>query len=207
MGAAGVPGLRFGPSVAGLGTVCRPAAAWADGRSAATPVPLATTAWRFRCPKGSDLILQAHFHLTGKAETEVSTVGIYFADEGSRAHAHGRTGAGGVRHRRGMHIPAGEKEYAIKDSFTLPVDMRVYSAGAHAHYLAKNMKMVAILPDGKTQPLLWIPDWDFAWQDRYRLKDPIVLPEGHAHRRGDQLRQFQRKSAPAEQSAEGGLVG
>ncbi len=78
----------------------------------------------------------------------------------------------------GLDIPAGSKDYRIKDSFTLPVDVRAYSAGAHAHYLAKDMKMVAVLPDGSTKPLLRIPDWDFAWQDRYRFKDPFVLPKG-----------------------------
>ena len=32
-------------------------------------------------PKGSDLVLQMHFHLTGKPETEQATIGIYFADK------------------------------------------------------------------------------------------------------------------------------
>jgi hypothetical protein len=35
-------------------------------------------------PKGSDFLLQVHFHLTGKRETEKSLVGIYFASEASR---------------------------------------------------------------------------------------------------------------------------
>ena len=50
--------------------------------------------------------------------------------------------------------------------------------GAHAHYLAKDMKAVATKPDGTQVPLLWIPDWDFAWQDRYPFKDSFVLPKG-----------------------------
>src|SRR5262249_2899572 len=36
-------------------------------------------AWRL--PKGSDLILSTHFHPSGKAEKEISTVGIYFTDK------------------------------------------------------------------------------------------------------------------------------
>ena len=32
------------------------------------------------------------------------------------------------------------------------------------------MKATATLPDGSTQPLLWIQDWDFNWQDRYNYK-------------------------------------
>ena len=32
-----------------------------------------------RLPKGSDLVLQMHFHPTGKPETEKSLMGIYFS--------------------------------------------------------------------------------------------------------------------------------
>ncbi len=56
--------------------------------------------------------------------------------------------------------------------------MKVYSAMAHAHYLAREMKATATLPDGSTQPLLWIKDWDFNWQDSYVYKEPFTLPKG-----------------------------
>ena len=78
----------------------------------------------------------------------------------------------------GIDIPAGAKGYTIEDSLTLPVDVLAYSAGAHAHYVGKEMKATATLPDGTVQPLLWIPDWDFAWQDRYNYKKAILLPKG-----------------------------
>jgi hypothetical protein len=40
------------------------------------------------------------------------------------------------------------------------------------------MKAVATLPDGSEKPLIWIPEWDFAWQEEYRFKDEIPLPAG-----------------------------
>ena len=36
--------------------------------------------------KGSDVVIQMHFHPTGKHETERSTIGIYFAEAGA-SHA------------------------------------------------------------------------------------------------------------------------
>jgi hypothetical protein len=147
---------------------------WAIGQ---TPVALAE-GLAYALPKGSDLVLQEHFHLTGKAETEQSTVGIYFANKaperqlmpiqvppifGLGAH---------------LKIPAGAKAYTIHDSFIVPVDVTAWAASAHAHYLGKNMKLEATRPDGAKVPLLWIPDWDFAWQDRYPYKAPFVLPKG-----------------------------
>ena len=56
--------------------------------------------------------------------------------------------------------------------------MRVYQTGAHAHYLARQMKAVATLPDGSTRSLLSIKDWDFNWQDSYIYKQPFTLPKG-----------------------------
>ena len=147
---------------------------WAIGQ---TPVPLAD-GLALPLPKGSDLVLQEHFHLTGKAEVEQSTVGIYFADKApERAlmpiQVPSVFGIGAH-----LHIPPGAKSYTIRDSFVVPVDVRAWAAGAHAHYLGKDMKLEATTPDGMKVPLLWIPDWDFAWQDRYPYKAPFVLPKG-----------------------------
>src|SRR5205085_4618993 len=75
----------------------------------------------------------------------------------------------------GLDIPADEKDFIIRDSYTLPVAVDGVGLGAHAHYLGKEMKMNAIFPDGGTKTLLWIKDWDFAWQDRYFFEDLVPL--------------------------------
>jgi hypothetical protein len=129
-------------------------------------------------PKGSDFLLQMHFHLSGKTETEKSLIGIYFADKAPDKALFTVELPALFGFGAGIDIPAGVKDYTIKDSFTLPGDVRVYSAIAHAHYLAREMKAVATLPDGSTRPLLWINDWDFNWQDNYVYKQPFALPKG-----------------------------
>src|ERR1700679_3722628 len=40
------------------------------------------------------------------------------------------------------------------------------------------MKVTATLPDGSPKPLIWIKDWDFNWQNAYRYKTPLDLPQG-----------------------------
>ena len=129
-------------------------------------------------PKGSDIILQMHFHLTGKPETEQATIGIYFTDTPPERRVFAVQAPALFGFGAGIDIPPGEKNYVIEDSLTLPVDTKAISVGAHAHYLAKEMKATATLPDGSTQPLLWIQDWDFNWQDRYTYKSPVMLPKG-----------------------------
>jgi len=131
-----------------------------------------------RLPKGSDFLLQVHFHPSGKVETEKSLIGIYFAENGGQKDLASVQLPAVFGLGAGIDIPPGEKQFTIKDSFTLPGDAKVYSAFAHAHYLAKQMKAEATLPDGSTRPLIWIRDWDFNWQDGYSYKKPFVLPKG-----------------------------
>jgi Tol biopolymer transport system component len=129
-------------------------------------------------PKGSDFLLQMHFHLTGKPETEKSTVGIYFADKAPERNMINVGLPSLFGFGAGIDIPPGEKNYTIQDSLTLPVDVKVYGAAAHAHYLAKEIKATATLPDGSVKPLIWIQDWDFNWQEQYNYKTSFTLPKG-----------------------------
>jgi mono/diheme cytochrome c family protein len=131
-----------------------------------------------RLPKGSDFLLQVHFHPSGKVESEKSLIGIYFAKEGNQKDLLSVMLPAVFGFGAGIDIPPGERNFTIKDSFTLPGDAKVYSAFAHAHYLAKEMKADATLPDGSKKPLLWIRDWDFNWQDSYTYKTPFTLPKG-----------------------------
>ena len=131
-----------------------------------------------RLPKGSDFLLQVHFHPSGKVESEKSLIGIYFAKDGGQKDLASVQLPAVFGLGAGIDIPPGEKQFTIKDSFTLPGDAKVYNAFAHAHYLAKQMKAEATLPDGSKRPLLWIKDWDFNWQDGYSYKKPFILPKG-----------------------------
>ena len=63
-------------------------------------------------------------------------------------------------------------------SDVLPKDVELQSVYPHAHYLAKDVKGFATLPDGTVKPLIWIKAWDFRWQDQYRYAVPLFLPTG-----------------------------
>jgi hypothetical protein len=147
---------------------------WAlGGRALELPSGLA-----FFVPKGSDLILSTHFHPSGKVEREKSNVGLYFAS-GPPAQAFGTIQLPPVFGVfEGVDIPAGQERYTISDSFVIPIDVRAFAVGAHAHYLAKEFTMKATLPDGAVKTLLSIGDWDFSWQERYRFKEFVALPKG-----------------------------
>ena len=124
-------------------------------------------------PAKSDLVLQLHFHPTGKPETVQASLAFSFTDlRPSRHLTDIPLGS------RNIDIPPGEKAYKVTDHFTLPVDIDAIGIIPHAHYICKEMKGLARLPDGSTRWLIWIKDWDFDWQEQYRYRQPMRLPEG-----------------------------
>jgi hypothetical protein len=123
--------------------------------------------------KGADLVVQIHFHPTGKPESEQSTIGLYFSPQPpTRRLADIPLGS------RQIDIPPGERAYRVRDRFTVPVEVDAIGIIPHAHLICKDMKGVALLPNGSKKGLLWIRDWDFNWQEQYRYESPVRLPAG-----------------------------
>ena len=71
-----------------------------------------------------------------------------------------------------------ESHYVVKTGITIPQDVEVLAITPHAHYLGKDMKIDAHLPDGSVTHMIWIKDWDFNWQGQYRYSTPVKLPKG-----------------------------
>jgi mono/diheme cytochrome c family protein len=129
-------------------------------------------------PSHTSVVAQLHLHPSGKAEHEEGRIAIYFAKQPPAKSLTSIQVPPTFGFAMGIDIPAGERRYTIKDSLVLPVDVEALGARGHAHYLAKEMKMTATLPDGSTKGLLWIGDWDFGWQDSYFYTTPVGLPKG-----------------------------
>ncbi|MGD1069309.1 MAG: hypothetical protein ABSB15_04145 [Bryobacteraceae bacterium] len=128
--------------------------------------------------KGSDLVIQYHFHPTGKPEVEKSLIGFYFANKAPERTLVPIQLPPVYSLFSGLDIPAGEKDFVIRDSYTLPADVDAVGVSAHAHYIGKQLKLTATLPSGDVKTMLWIKDWDFAWQDRYFFQQLAPLPKG-----------------------------
>jgi uncharacterized protein (TIGR03437 family) len=128
-------------------------------------------------PKGSDFLMQTHFHPNGLAQTEKSVIGLYFGPAPARPMTQVQVPAFfGIR--ANIDIPAGETDYKVRGSFTLPADVDAVGVWAHAHYLGKEAKLTATLPTGEVRILLWIRQWEFNWQDQYLFQDLMPLPKG-----------------------------
>lgn len=127
----------------------------------------------WRLESASDLVVQLHLQPTGKPEPVQVSIGLFFtATPPSGAPVGLRLGS------QSIDIPAAESRYVVSDSYRLPVDVDVLAIQPHAHNLARDVRGQATLPDGSTQSLITIADWDFRWQDVYRYERPIALPAG-----------------------------
>lgn len=129
-------------------------------------------------PKGSDILMQTHFHPTGKVEVEQAELAIYFTERepSHRLLPLQMPAVFGIG--AGIDVPAGERDFRIQESYTLPIGVRAFEVGGHAHYICREMEMVATLPGGERKTLLKIADWDLDWQDQYLYAEPIDLPKG-----------------------------
>ncbi len=119
----------------------------------------------------TDLVMQLHFHSTGKPETEQASIGFWFEKEPPTK----KVMDVGLTSNR-IDIPAGAANYKVTDHFTIPVPVTVIGVIPHAHYVCRQMRGWAVLPDGTKKWLLYIRNWNFDWQDQYRYAVPIHLP-------------------------------
>ncbi|MCB1097999.1 MAG: tetratricopeptide repeat protein [Verrucomicrobiae bacterium] len=134
-------------------------------------------AWKLE--PGTDLIAALHLLPSGKPEPLKLRVGLHFADRPPT-----RTPAMIQLEIQTIDIAAGDPEYTISETFTLPVDVNLLGIYPHAHYLGREMRVTATTPADQQIDLLHIKNWDFNWQDDYRYAEPFTLPEGstiHMH--------------------------
>lgn len=121
----------------------------------------------------TDLVLQIHMQPIGKAEAVAPEVAFYFTDKPGTAVAFKLP-----LNSYTIEIPAGATNYIAADSLVLPVDLEVRGVLPHAHYLCRQMKGYADMPNGSRQWLMAINDWDFNWQGDYQFNTPVQLPKG-----------------------------
>ncbi|MDX1931800.1 MAG: hypothetical protein SFU56_04270 [Capsulimonadales bacterium] len=122
-------------------------------------------------PKGADIVLEVHYHPSGRPEKDRTRFGLHF----SRDEVTKRLYVGDVTNPN-FRIPPGAERYPVEAYTFLPDDITLLSISPHMHYVGRSMKVTATLPSGVTQVLVDVPDWDFRWQPSYRFKQPLRLP-------------------------------
>jgi hypothetical protein len=126
-------------------------------------------------PNRSEVVAEVHFNLTGKPETIQPRIGLYLTKEPVQRFPIPIALGASI-----IDIPADEKNYVVRDSFTMPADGKLLSIAPRAHYVCKRINITAQAPGQADQPiqLLRIEDWDFNWQQQFTFHSPVCLSEG-----------------------------
>jgi hypothetical protein len=144
-------------------------AVWAPG----TPPAVYPEGTGRKIGKNETLTMNMHYHSYGEAATDQTRVGLYFADKEPEKAISGQF-AGTVNFR----IPANESDYKVNGRYVVDENIQVISFFPHMHTRGKSMKYTATYPDGKSEILLDVAEYDFNWQWYYYPEEPVTLPEG-----------------------------
>jgi len=147
---------------------------WAPG-NVPTPLPPGTVRV---LPAGADVVLQVHYHRSGKPEVDRTRIGLHFAKQPPQRAVRmipvSLTGGP----FSGLRIPAGAARHTERAEITVPEDFEALAITPHMHLLGREITLEAVRPDGSRERLLRVDDWDFNWQETYRYVDPVPLPAG-----------------------------
>lgn len=139
----------------------------------------------FLLPKGSDVVLQIHYHRDGKPTTDRTKIGLYFAN-GSGAKDLQRLKslrvpgqfAASADYAPFTAIPAGASGFRVVGKVVVDEDCRLYAAMPHMHMLGSKTRITLTPPSGKEQVIVAIDEWDYGWQEVYRLVNPLDVAAG-----------------------------
>jgi len=124
-------------------------------------------------PPGGAYNFQMHYTPYGKATTDRTRLGLYFAD-GKPDNF--------LRHQvvvdPTMQIDPHDANHEEQAYFAFPRDAVLYTLFPHSHYRGKASSFELVYPDGRSETLLSVPAYDFNWQRGYDFVAPKKVPAG-----------------------------
>jgi hypothetical protein len=124
-------------------------------------------------PPGGAYLFQLHYTPTGKAVTDRTRLGLYFADDKPDNF---------LRHQvvvnPRLRIPPGQAEHEEAAYHEFLRDAVLHTLFPHAHYRGRSSRFELQYPDGTLELLLSVPAYDFNWQRGYDFVEPKAVPAG-----------------------------
>lgn len=114
-----------------------------------------------------------HYHPFGEAATDQTKVGLYFGDGPLQKEVKTITIA-----NTGLRIPPEAPAHPELAFYSFDRDMQIVAFSPHLHVRGKAMRYEMTYPDGSTEILLDVPNYDYNWQWQYYPTEPIDAPAG-----------------------------
>jgi len=129
---------------------------------------------------GEKIAWDQHIHAVGEEVTGGSEVGLWFYPKGQEPkHRSYLIGFTGIRGARNLDIPP--NSLAQTEGFTvLKENTLIENFQPHFHLRGKSMQVEAILPDGSSQIVSYVGNFNFNWMTNYIYADDVapVFPKG-----------------------------
>lgn len=132
-------------------------------------------------PKRGVVLVTVHYSPLAAEESSVVGVNLFFRKEAiSREVKVISLGSGGIGERDItpplILFPGDVSKHTLK--VQTREDQSIMFVWPHMHFLGKEFYSYAITPVGDTIKLIHIPQWDFRWQELYKVKQLIKVPKG-----------------------------
>ena len=122
-------------------------------------------------PKGSKIVFQMHYTPNGRAQKDVSSIALIFAEQPPTKMV-----ITSPVDNEFFRIPPGADNYEVTSSYTFPKDAQIIGMMPHMHLHGKDFLIGPSYPDGKTRDAAVGAALDFNWQSVYRLAEPMRCP-------------------------------
>jgi hypothetical protein len=131
-------------------------------------------------PAHSDLVVQMHYTPNGKELTDTTRVGFTLAKEHPvRRFITYSPQVPAIADRKVFRIPAGDANWSSPPvDGVFQVDAELVWFMPHMHLRGKDMTYRLTYPGGKSETVLSVPKYDFAWQIGYDVASPIRVTRG-----------------------------
>jgi hypothetical protein len=126
-----------------------------------------------RLPAHSIVTLQIHYTPVGAATTDQSSIGFVFAKTPPATPLKMVPMS-----KQGFTIPPRAANHVVETNLEFKTDASIWSIGPHAHLRGKGWRFDIVGPDGRAQPILLVPKFDFNWQLVYRFATPVSVAKG-----------------------------
>ena len=127
---------------------------------------------------GSQLALQLHYTTTGRETVDASQIGIWFYPEGYVPEKRMSGQCACIFTPTWTSIPPNDPDFEMSESVTVSRDAYLHSFLPHMHFRGKRMRFEAQYPDGTSEELINIANYNYNWQLRYQLREPKLVPAG-----------------------------
>ncbi len=128
-----------------------------------------------KLPAGADIEAQMHYTTIGEPVLDRSSWGVVVAPAPSGGR---RTAGGGAVSNGSFRIEPGNPAYEVRATQEIEEPAYLTNMMPHMHVRGKSAKYIVRYPDGTEEVALWVPNYDFNWQLRYQLEEPILMPAG-----------------------------